>query len=133
MQKLLKGARFLCPGILCGTLAIGMSSLAVRKMDVLPALAGGLLGLDPSMLTYAALVLSQLRRAALKPAWFPVLLLGMLTGAVLLRIRSKWLAGCLWFLLLLALTALSLWMTEVNGIRFGAALSTLFPLLNQLL
>jgi len=133
MQKLLKGIRPLCPGLLCGILAIGISSLAIRKMDGLPALAGGLLGLEPSMLTYAEQVLSQLRRAVLEPAWVPVLISGMLIGAVLSRVRLKWLTGCLWFLLLLALTFLSLWMVEVNGIRFGAALSTLLPLLKQLL
>ena len=85
------------------------------------------------MLTYAEQVLSQLRRAVLEPAWFPVLISGMLIGAVLSRVRLKWLTGCLWFLLLLALMFLSLWMVEVNGIRFGAALSTLLPLLKQLL
>lgn len=133
MQKLLKGIRFLCPGLLCGILAIGISSLAIRKMDGFPALAGGLLGLDPSMLTYAEQVLSQLRRAVLEPAWLPVTLSGMLIGAVLMRVRPKRLAGCLWFLLLLALTFLSFWMIEVNGIRFGAALSTLLPMLKQLM
>ena len=99
----------------------------------MPALAGKLLGLDPSTQAYAEQVLSQLCRAALKPAWLPVLLPGTLIGAVLMRVRPKWLAGCLWFLLLLALVVFSLGMIEVNGIRFGAALSALLPLLKQLL
>ena len=133
MQKLRKGARCLCPGILCSMLAIGISCLLIRKMDALPSLAGGLLDLDQSTLTYAEQVLAQLRHAALEPAWFPVLLSGMLIGTGLLRVRLKWLAGCLWFLLLLALAAFSFWMAEVNGIRLGAALSVLFPLLKQLL
>ncbi len=133
MQKLPKGARILCPGLLCGALTIGLSILIIRNMDVLPALAGRLFGLDPSTLTYAEQVLSQLRRAALEPTWIPVLLPGMLMGAALLRVRPKWLAGCLWFLLLLVLTFFSFGMIEVNGIRFGAALSVLLPLLKQLL
>lgn len=133
MQKLPKGARFLCPGLLCGALAIGLSVLAIRNLDVLPALAGRLFGLAPSTLAYAEQVLSQLRRAALEPAWIPVLLPGLLTGAVLLRVRPKWLAGCLWFFALLVLTVFSLGMIEVNGIRLGAALSALLPLLKQLL
>ena len=133
MQKLLKGARSLCMGLMCGALAIGFSILTIRNIDVLPALAGKLLGLDPSTLAYAEQVLSQLCRAALKPAWLPVLLPGMLIGAVLTRVRPKWFAGCLWFLLLLALAVFSLGMIEVNGIRLDAALSALLPLLKQLL
>jgi hypothetical protein len=118
---------------MCGALAIGFSILTIRKIDVLTALAGKLLGLDPSTQAYAEQVLSQLCRAALKPAWLPVLLPGTLIGAVLMRVRPKWLAGCLWFLLLLALAVFSLGMIEVNGIRLGAALSALLPLLKQLL
>ena len=133
MQKLLKGIHFLCPGLICSALAIGFSILAIRNIDVLPVLAGKLLGLDPSTLTYAEQVLSQLRHAALEPAWLPVFLPGMLIGAILMRVRPKWFAGCLWFLLLLALAVFSLGMIEVNSIRFGAALSALLPLLKQLL
>ena len=133
MQKLRKGARCLCPGILCGVLAIGISALTIRNLHALPALAGKLLELEPSTLTYAEQILSQLRHAALEPAWLPVLFSGVLIGAGLMHVRPKWLAGCLWFLLLLALTVFSFWMIEVNGIRFGAALSALLPLVKQLL
>ena len=133
MQKLLKGARFLCPGLMCGALAIGFSILTIRNIDVLPALAGKPLGLDAAALAYAEQVLSQLCHAALEPAWLPVLVPGTLIGAVLTRVRPKWLAGCLWFLLFPVLTVFSLGMIKVNGIRFGAALSVLLPLLKQLL
>lgn len=133
MQKLLKASRLLWVGILCGAWAVWISSCVIREMAGLLKLAGRVLGLSQDMLAYAEQVLSQLRHAVLVPAWIPVLLTSVLCSAVLLRINRRWLAACLWSLLLLGLATLSFWQMEINGIRFGAALSCVLPLLGQLL
>ena len=83
------------------------------------------------------LALGQLKQVPILPPILPALLLGLAIGRLLKgRIttkRRKILLIVLAVLLFLPLTAAALWFTTINGIRLGALLQSLLPVLPALL
>ena len=83
------------------------------------------------------LALGQLKQVPILPPILPSLLLGLgigwlLKGRITTK-RRKILLIVLAVLLFLPLTAAALWFTTINGIRLGALLQSLLPVLPALL
>lgn len=135
MHKMLRRALPLFPGAAYAALTVLLSRLLIRHLGGIAGFIGGMTGLKESNAAYAAQVLSQLTRASVVSPLIPALLLGAPAGWLLglLKKRRTLICVCLGALLLLPLTLLALWFTEVNGVQTGALLSALLPMLPHLL
>lgn len=128
---------------LCGAgyaaLALLISRLLVRGLSPLFTWVGGLAELNENTLSYAGQILDQFKTAVIRSPWLPALLIGAAIGALaawlisLRRVKRIAIDILLWLILLLPLALLALWFTELNGIRVGAFISALLPLLPHLL
>lgn len=137
MQKKL---RFILPtfaGILCAAASILAASEMLRGLGAIVSRVGPLFDLSSGTLSYAVQILSQLTSADMISPWLYMLPIGAVCGflfALVFRRKKRIAIGIiLWILLLILLTPAALWLTEVNGIRVGALLSSLLPLLPALL
>ena len=134
--------RILLPA-LCGAayaaLAVLLSRLLITHLSGLFSLIEGLFGLSADDGAYVSQILGQFRNAVLVSPWLPALLIGAAIGmgaAWLIRLRNArhiTIDITLWILLLIPLSLISLYFTQVNGIMTGNLIRTFLPLLPELL
>ncbi|MBQ2957450.1 MAG: hypothetical protein IJE08_13430 [Clostridia bacterium] len=134
--------RILLPA-LCGAayaaLAVLLSRLLITHLSGLFSLIAGPAGLSADAAAYVSQILGQFRSAALVSPWLPALLIGAVIGmaaAWLIRLRHAkhiTIDITLWILLLIPLSLVALYFTQVNGIMTGNLLKTFLPMLPELL
>ena len=138
MKKYFRPILSILPGALYAALIALLSQLLIRFLAELFGLFSGTTGLNADTLDYITQILRQFRSASLVSPWLPFLLTGAILGAPIVclihRRRGRIIAAAvLSVILLLPLTLLALWFTEVNGIKTCALVRTLLPLLPSLL
>jgi len=138
MKKLLKHALPPLIGAGYAALAVGLSRLAVHRLSDVFSCIAPLIGLPEDALSYGIQILSQLKSAVILSPWLPCLAIGALVGALLARPVSRRKAmrivtAVLALLLLLPFALTVLYFTSVNGIRVGALVQTLLPIIPHLL
>ena len=144
-RSLLRSAPFksLIAALIAQLIAGAAAILTIRNLDAVARSAGRLLDLDADSVETLSAIFRPLREAslALRPV-LPVLvcfsgfLLFFGTAAFIKRSLPKslsaavpiWLIGALFVLISFVLM---LWLTEVNGIRFGDAMRALWKTLNS--
>ncbi|MDO4739105.1 MAG: hypothetical protein Q4A66_00410 [Eubacteriales bacterium] len=114
-------------GLLCAAAALGLSALLVRSLGAVVLSLGGLIG--RSAAEEFGAILGQLRGAQIVPAWPEALALSLAGGPGLAFVRRRWLRVLLAAALFVVLLTLCLWRMQVNGIRLGAMVSLLLPML----
>ena len=137
MQKHLK--RMACPlsGMAYAAAVLITVHQLVYHLGRILKLLNGYIKLQPGMLMQVTQALEQFKAVPILPPLLPGLLIGSVVGFLLKgRIttkRRKILLIVLAVLLFLPLTAAALWFTTINGIRLGALLQSLLPVLPALL
>ena len=128
-------------GIIPASIALALSALLIRNMDAILLTLGPLLGLGEGDVQQYSAIFAQLRDAALiQPeaavtavccllclltawlVWGRKRLHGQGRGRLL---RRCMVAALLWLPVLAVITAGCVWLTDVNSIRFGTAISSL--------
>lgn len=139
MKKAVKYSLSMLGGVAYAALAVLLSGWLIRNLSSLFAVVSGMTGSDEDTLIYISQILSQFRQAEVVPPWLWALLTGAAFGTLtawlssLRRVRRIAIDILLWLPLLIPLSLIVLWFTDVNGIRVGALVSRLFPLLPDLL
>ena len=126
------------PGLGYSLLPLLLSVCLIRNLDGLFHLIGGVAGLNMDTLEYGGQVLNQLKDASVRLPW---LLAPVIAATAALLLYWGWrgtsvrrtVVTVLAIALLLPLTLVFAWLTEVNGIQLGALLARLLPLLPVLL
>lgn len=123
---------------LCSSVSVLIPRLLIRNLAALFRHIGPIANMDQHTISQATEILSQLQHAHIRLPWLPILVCGTIIGILctwlLRRCRHRIAVFSLaWIVLFILLTPAAFWLTEVNGIRTGALLSALLPILPALL